>query len=159
MWDIYSMETVPVISFQHGSLFAENKKWGSPRFDSKKVVYNARAESVLERKMFRDSVLRRHIVISAIGFYEWNRLKEKVTFRLSLKEQSIMYMDGLFNKYTNEDRFVILTTGANDSIADVHERMPLLLQYQELEECIQDDTRLEEFLYSQPHGLKREMEF
>lgn len=157
--DIHPTETAPVISFLQGNLFAENKKWGFPGFDSKKVIFNARAESVLEKKMFRESVLRRRIVIPAAGFYEWNRQKEKVTFRSSIKEQPILYMAGFYNKYGNEDHFVILTTGANDSIADVHERMPLLLKYQELEEWIRDEKRLEEFLHSEPHGLKREMEF
>lgn len=157
--DIHPTETAPVISFKHGSLFAENKKWGFPGFDSKKVIFNARAESVLEKKLFRDSVLRRRIVIPAAGFYEWNRQKEKVTFKSSLKEQPMLYMAGFYNKYGSEDRFVILTTGANDSIADVHERMPLLLKYQELEEWIRDDKRLEEFLHSEPHGLKRSMEY
>ncbi|MBR2037766.1 MAG: SOS response-associated peptidase family protein [Lachnospiraceae bacterium] len=157
--DIHPSEKAPVISYHQGSLLAEDKKWGFPGFDSRKVIFNARAESVLEKKMFRDSVLKRRIVIPAAGFYEWNRKKEKVTFTSAVKEQPILYMAGFYNKYDNEDRFVILTTGANDSMADVHERMPLLLKHQELEEWLQDDRRLEEFLHSEPHGLKRKMEY
>ena len=70
-----------------------------------------------------------------------------------------MYMAGFYNKYGNEDRFVILTTGANGSMADVHERMPLLLKNHEMEEWLRDDKRLEEFLHSEPHGLKRKLEY
>lgn len=157
--DIHPTEKAPVISYQKGNLLAEDKKWGFPGFDSRKVIFNARAGSVLEKKMFRDSVLRRRIVIPAAGFYEWNRKKEKVTFTSAVKEQPILYMAGFYNRYGNEDRFVILTTGANDSMADVHERMPLLLKYQELEEWLRDGSRLEEFLHSEPHGLKRKMEY
>lgn len=157
--DIHPTEFAPVISYHQGSIFAADKKWGFPGFDSGKVIFNARAESVLEKKMFRESVLRRRLVIPAAGFYEWNRKKEKVTFTSAVKEQPILYMAGFYKKYGNEDRFVILTTGANDSMADVHERMPLLLKSQELEEWLRDDTRLEEFLHSEPHGLKRRMEY
>ena len=159
MGDIHPTETAPVISYQKGSLLAAEKTWGFPGFDSGKVIFNARAESVLEKKMFRDSVLRRRIVIPAAGFYEWNRKKEKVTFTSAVEEQPILYMAGFYNKYGSEDRFVILTTGANDSMADVHERMPLLLKTKELEEWLKDDRRLEAFLYSEPHGLKRRMEY
>ena len=157
--DIHPTEPAPVISYQQGSLFVADKKWGFPGFDSGKVIFNARAESVLEKKTFREGVLKRRLVIPAAGFYEWNRKKEKVTFTSAVKEQSILYMAGFYNKYGNEDRFVILTTGANDSMADVHERMPLLLKRQELEDWLRDDRRLEEFLHSEPHGLQRKMEY
>ena len=157
--DIHPTENAPVISYHQGGMIAVDKKWGFPGFDSGKVIFNARAESALEKKMFRESVLRRRLIIPAAGFYEWNRKKEKVTFTSAVKEQPILYMAGFYNKYGNEDRFVILTTGANDSMVDVHERMPLLLKHQELEEWLRDDRRVEEFLHSKPHGLKRKTEY
>lgn len=157
--DIYPTEYAPVISCKQGSMFLADKKWGFPGFNSSKVIFNARAESALEKKMFRESMLQRRLVIPAAGFYEWNRKKEKVTFTSAMKEQPILYMAGFYNKYGDEDRFVILTTGANDSMVDVHERMPLLLKHQELEEWLRDDRRLEEFLHSEPHGLKRAMDY
>ena len=157
--DIHPTESAPVISYQQGGMFLADKKWGFPGFDSGKVIFNARAESVLEKKMFRESVLKRRLVIPAAGFYEWNQKKEKVTFTSAVQEQPVLYMAGCYNKFGNEERFVILTTGANDSMVDVHERMPLLLKYQELEEWLRDDRRLEDFLHSEPHGLKREMEY
>ena len=44
------------------------------------------------------------------------------------ERQPILYMAGLYNRYQNEDRFVILTTLANESMKPVHDRMPLLLE-------------------------------
>lgn len=157
--DIHPTEKAPVISYQQGGMFVADKKWGFSGFDSKKVIFNARSESVLEKKMFRESVLKRRLIIPASGFYEWNRKKEKVTFTSAVEEQPILYMAGFYNRYGNEDRFVILTTGANGSMADVHERMPLLLKSHEMEEWLRDDKRLEEFLHSEPHGLRRKMEY
>ena len=157
--DINPTESAPVIIYQQNHLLAADKKWGFPGFDSGKVIFNARSETVLEKKMFRESVLRRRAVIPASGFYEWNRQKEKVTFTSALTEQPILYMAGFYNRYEDTDRFVILTTVANDSIADVHERMPLLLRQQEVEEWLSDEHMLESFLNSTPHGLKRKMEY
>ena len=157
--DIHHTEMAPDISYRKDDMVIGDKKWGFPGFDSGKVIFNARAESVLEKKMFRESVLRRRLIIPAAGFYEWNRKKEKVTFTSAVKEQPILYMAGFYNRFGEEERFVILTTGSNGSMADVHERMPLLLKHQELEEWLRDDRRLEEFLHNEPHEIKRKMEY
>lgn len=157
--DIHPSEIASVISYKSGSITAEDKKWGFPGFDFGKVIFNARSESALEKKMFRESVMTRRLIIPASGFYEWNRKKEKVTFTSALKEQPILFMAGFYNRFEDGDCFVILITGANGSMADVHERMPLLLKHQELEEWLRDDRRLEEFLHSEPHGLKRQIEY
>ena len=69
-----------VLSSSNNHIVSSVKKWGFPGFQSHKLIINARAESALERKMFRESVLRRRLIIPATGFYEWNPVKEKVTF-------------------------------------------------------------------------------
>lgn len=45
--DIHPTEPAPVISYQQGSLFVANKKWGFPGFDSGKVIINAQVASAL----------------------------------------------------------------------------------------------------------------
>ena len=56
-------------------------KWGYPGINGSGVIINARAESVREKKMFRDGIRRRRAVIPARYFYEWSRNKEKNIFR------------------------------------------------------------------------------
>ena len=45
-------------------------------------------------------------------------------------------MAGIYNEFKDENRFVILTTGANHSIADVHNRMPVILTERNVEDWI-----------------------
>ena len=78
--DIHPTERAAVIFACENGMIADIKRWGFPSFEKKKVLINARTETVLERKMFRESVLSRRIIIPAAGFYEWNSKKEKVTF-------------------------------------------------------------------------------
>ena len=160
--DIYPTERAAVISAGENGMIADMKRWGFSGFEKKKVLINARAETVLERKMFRDSVMHRRIIIPAAGFYEWNPQKEKVTFTAAdavSDRTSLLFMAGFYNRFKGEERFIILTTGANESMRDVHDRMPLILERDELETWLYEDGKLEEMLRKEPRRLHREMEY
>ncbi len=92
-----------------------------------KMIYRADGKV---KKTFRDSVEHRRIVIPAAWFYEWNRKKEKNIFYR--KEQPVLFMAGIYKRYQGEERFVILTTKANASMEPVHDRMPLILEENEI---------------------------
>lgn len=110
--------------------------WGFPRFDGKGVVINARAETALDKPMFRKPLLERRCVIPTTGFYEWDREKRKYLFRLP--DSSALYLAGFWNSFREEDRFIILTTAPNDTIINVHDRMPVLLPPAEVELWLRD---------------------
>ena len=59
---------------------AEEMLWGFPRFEGNGLIINARAETALERRTFRESVRRRRCVVPARGFYEWNAVREKFSY-------------------------------------------------------------------------------
>lgn len=136
--DVYPTNQVPVVYSKQESLFCDNIIWGFPNFKNKGVIINARSETVKEKRTFSDSVLHRRCIIPATGFYEWDKAKNKVTFRR--KDNHILFMGGIWRAYEEEKRFVILTTNANASVSMVHERMPLILEQSELENWIFDDT-------------------
>ena len=115
---------------------AERMAWGFPRFDGKGLIINARAESVRERPAFWDSVQQRRCVIFARGFYEWNRSREK--FSYEREDAPVLFMAGCFSRWEDGGHFVIITTAANSSVALVHDRMPLILEPEEVKQWIQD---------------------
>lgn len=139
------------------AMTAEEMRWGFPLPSTKQLVINARAESALERKMFSESLLRRRCIIPAKHFYEWDREKTKNTF--SLEHDPVIFMAGFFNRFQDEDRFVILTTGANASMSPVHDRMPLILPKQEIEDWIYEDDMVRDFLGKASPELMRSVEF
>ena len=55
----------------------------------------------------------------------WDNQKGKYHFRLPGQDR--LYLAGLWNTFQGEERFVILTTVPNDTIINVHDRMPVLL--------------------------------
>ena len=58
---------------------------------------------------------------------------------LNLPNDNTLYMAGIFNEFNGENKFVILTTTANMSIADVHDRMPVILQKSMVEDWVKSE--------------------
>ena len=155
--DVFPAQNATIIKGQEHHLAAEQMRWGFPGFEKGKLLINARAESALERPTFRESVQDRRCIIPARGFYEWNKSKEKFTFER--KETPVLFMAGCYNWYEGQERFVILTTEANPSVASVHNRMPLILEPEELKDWVLDDQATESLLHKTPVLLEQRAEY
>lgn len=155
--DILPSRQAAVITGLGHPLAAARMAWGFLKFDGKGLVINARAESALEKRSFRESVLHRRCVIPARGFYEWNKEKEKFTFERP--DRDVLFMAGCFCPFDGQDRFVILTTAANPSVSPVHSRMPLILERDELTAWVRDDTAAARLLEKAPVMLTRKTEY
>ena len=151
--DIHPSENAVVLTGRKPAVAAEIMQWGFPQYQRKGLLINARSETVLEKRMFRDSVLHRRCIIPAKQFYEWNPSGEKVTF--SGRDTSVIYMAGFYNHFQETDHFIILTTAANASVENVHDRMPLLLERSELEDWIYDEGFLDYALHKQQPLLRQ----
>lgn len=155
--DVFPAQNATIIKGQEHHLAAEQMRWGFPGFEKGKLLINARAESALERRAFRDSIQNRRCIIPARGFYEWNKSKEK--FSYERKDAPILFMAGCYNKYQDQERFVILTTEANPSVAPVHNRMPLIVELEELKDWVLDDRATEYLLHKTPVMLTSKAEY
>ena len=155
--DIRPSEIAPVIAANHNDLCCRWQRWGFPGFNGKQLIFNARSESALEKKLFKESVEHRRVVVPATWFYEWNKNKEKNIFYR--EKQPVLYMAGFYNYYQNEDRFVILTTAANESMKPIHDRMPLLLERDEIEQWLFEDSLTESLLHRKPTLLERRADY
>ncbi|MCI5648694.1 MAG: SOS response-associated peptidase [Fusicatenibacter sp.] len=155
--DICPSSHAAVLTGKKPQLTAEEMIWGFPNDQRKGLLINARAESVLEKRTFRDSVLHRRCIIPARQFYEWDSDRNRVTF--SREDSSVLFMAGCYQMFQNQERFVILTTQANVSVEKVHDRMPVILEPKELEDWIYDDEYLEFALRKTPVLLKHDQEY
>jgi putative SOS response-associated peptidase YedK len=93
---------------------------------------NARAETLLERPMFRGSVARGRCSLPADGFYEWASppgQKTKQPMHMRLKGGGLFGFAGLHTQDADgEPTRVIITTAANELLASFHVRMPVILE-------------------------------
>ncbi|MCI8455450.1 MAG: SOS response-associated peptidase [Lachnospiraceae bacterium] len=150
-------KAAPILSESNGSIQCVWQYWGFPGYREKQLIFNARCESALEKPLFRDCVRSRRVVIPAARFYEWNPGKEKNSFQR--KDKSVLFMAGLSRRYEDGEHFVILTTAANMSMEPVHDRMPLILEREEIETWIWDGTKTEDILHKIPCLLERRSDY
>ena len=104
--DVYPSAKAPVIlagSEQSDQLTAGEFTWGFPSYSNKGVIFNARSETALEKKTFRESVKQRRCIIPATGFYEWSEQKDKYFFRAP--DRHVLLFAGFYRHYEDGDRF------------------------------------------------------
>lgn len=123
--EIYPTNTVPIIISSGDAIKPVPCVWGFPQYSGSGVIINARAETVTEKRMFSDSLYYRRCIVPSTGFYEWDKQKQKYFFRLP--GENMLFMAGLYRDFDVGRRLVILTTSANASMRDVHDRMPVIL--------------------------------
>ena len=98
-----------------------------------KPQMNARSETAAEKPMFRGAFKTHRCLVIADGFYEWQRTGgPKVPYRITLTDGQPFAMAGLWSEMATPDgdsliTFAVLTTDANERMAEIHTRMPVIL--------------------------------
>lgn len=93
-------------------------------------LINARSETVAEREAFADAWANRPCVIPSSGFYEWQDRRDgpNQPYRIYRPNDPAFALAGIWQPQEETDRFTILTTDANEDLAGIHDRMPVVLR-------------------------------
>ena len=108
--------------------------WWNKPLKQLPASFNARAETVVDRPMFRDAFRRHRCIIPASGYYEWiARPDGKQPYFISAADGGVVSFAGLWDRWKNPEtgeRVVsctIIVTDANALTRPIHDRMPVLL--------------------------------
>jgi putative SOS response-associated peptidase YedK len=103
-------------------------------------TFNARAETVAEKPMFRSAFKRSRCLIPASGYYEWqNTPTGKQPYYYTARDGSPLTFAGLWDEWKDIETgeplksCIIIITNANELASKVHNRMPVLLSPDEFE--------------------------
>ena len=112
-------------------------RWGLiPSWSSEpKGFINARAETLDVKPSFSESFQRRRCLIPADGFYEWERnRKSKQPYFFQMSDETPFAFAGIWDVWTKNGASIIscsiITTRANQLLAPIHDRMPVILPLQ-----------------------------
>lgn len=141
----------PVLVSADGEIRSKLQKWGYQLPHS--LVINARAESEAEKPLFRESIVSKRCVIPSTGFFEWDSQKRKYLF--TLPGEDALYMAGLYMFRDGIPCYCILTTAANDSMREVHHRMPLVLLKEQVAPWLKQPEVTGDFLHMTPPPLAK----
>lgn len=114
-------------------------------------LINARAETVIEKPSFRTAFKKRRCLIVATGFFEWHQNESgKMPYRICHEDNSVFAFAGLWEHWDKEAQSIysctILTTVANDLLAPVHSRMPVILKPESYQPWLSTQTKPDELL-------------
>jgi putative SOS response-associated peptidase YedK len=138
-YNIAPSQLVPVLLAEggvHMALF----QWGliphwakDPSVGNRMI--NARGETITEKPSFRRPFMKRRCLVLADGFFEWHEKEKgraKTPYYIRLKSRKPFTFAGVWSSWTSPSGVDVLTctiiTGeANELIAKIHQRMPVIV--------------------------------
>jgi len=149
-YNVCPTQTVDAMVLQDGKLKLTPMRWGlipswwkQPLKEFRLATFNARADSVSTKPMFRSAWKRNRCVIPASGYYEWHTEPDgKQPHYFSRSDGGIIGIAGLWDEWKNietgEPVFScsMIITEANSFVAPVHDRMPVILESNQLEDWL-----------------------
>lgn len=141
-YNLAPTQNIPVLRVDpEGARQVVPLRWGLVPFWAKDSsignrMINARAETVAEKPAFRRAFAGRRCLVLASGFYEWQRIGErKQPFYITREDGDPFAMAGLWESWRDRaapdsdplETCTIVTTGPNALMAQIHSRMPVIL--------------------------------
>ena len=129
-------------------------RWGLVPFWAKEVgigsrMINARAETLASKPSFRNAFKKRRCLVPTDGYFEWKKKgKTKQPFYIRKADRTPFAMAGLWEswhpgKADAVETFTIITTEANDAMANIHDRMPVIVAPDHYEMWLDPDFEAE----------------
>ncbi len=152
--EIRPTDIAPVIaSNRRGEQSAFPMKWGFTLPNGKAPVVNARVESAATKPLFKEAWQKRRCIIPASWYYEWEhfplpdgKTKTGDRFLIRPKEERLTWLCGIYSFENDLPVFAVLTGPPSETVAGIHDRMPLILPETKIKEWIYPETRPEELL-------------
>ena len=129
-------------------------RWGLVPFWAKDPsignrMINARSETVAEKPSFRNAYKKRRCLILADGFYEWRKEGDgKTPYYISLADGSPFAFAGIWENWNSKESdeslqsTAIITAAASDFMAQLHQRMPVVVRPEQADRWLAGDVEL-----------------
>ena len=143
--EISPTDIVPVIASNRSRQRAVfPMKWG---FTGKTLLMNARVETAAVKPTFREAWKSHRCIVPASYYFEWEHLidqngKKKTgdKYAIQPQEDNTTWLCGLYRFENNYPFFVILTREPGEQIRFIHDRMPLILPENLVNDWINPDA-------------------
>jgi putative SOS response-associated peptidase YedK len=134
-YNVALTNTMPVVAFAEHRPAVRAMRWGlilsGERAGTKpRLLSNARSETAATLSAFRKGVASRRCLVPANGFYEWKAVGAvKLPYLFTLADDEPFAFAGIWDPGFGDipETFCILTTEPNRLVAEVHNRMPVIL--------------------------------
>jgi putative SOS response-associated peptidase YedK len=140
-YNVAPTTNIPVLIKKDVNIHLKSFQWGYKPFENfKNSIINVRSETMNEKPIFKNSVQKNRCIIIASGFYEWDRSKHaKQPYYIKPKKDKLMLFAGIYTKPSNVtygETCAIITMKANSTINVIHDRMPIILAKNQINEWL-----------------------
>ncbi len=143
--EIYPTDFAPVITKREKGFYFENLKWGFNKWNDSGLIINARCETVKIKSTFSSLIKSGRCVVPAGEFFEWKKLeKGKKKHFVKDKNDNILFMAGLYRDTIEGKEFVIITKNAIGEMKNIHDRMPVILRVNQIEDWLSGKLQAED---------------
>jgi putative SOS response-associated peptidase YedK len=155
-WNGAPSQELLVIRRNHdtGKVSLDPLRWGLIPYWSKdpkggRKPINAKFETVDKLPMFRDAYRRRRCILPVDGFFEWKAIKgqnAKQPYAIGMKDGQPFGIGGIWENWKDPASgewirtFAVITTDANELVAEIHDRMPLILSPTDYTRWLSDEA-------------------
>lgn len=157
-YNVAPTQNVPVV-LDGKTRDVQMMRWGLVPSWAKRIttsLNNARAETITEKPTFKEAFLKRRCLLLATGFYEWKKGNGvAIPYYFSLQKSHPFAFAGVWDEWVppHEDKnealplksCTIITTVPNSLMANIHERMPVMLAGEDMWRWLSDSS-VEELL-------------
>lgn len=145
--EIFPADIVPVVANNRNMMpTAFAMRWGYTLPDGRRII-NARSETAETKPMFADGMRQRRCTVPATHYFEWEKAgKAKTKYAIRPTGSALFYMAGIYRFESGRPVFAILTREPADSIAFIHDRMPVILPHDLVKDWIDPSYRAGEIL-------------
>jgi putative SOS response-associated peptidase YedK len=109
--------------------------WSKSLKEMRLATFNARAESIAEKPMFRTAFKKSRCLIPVSGYYEWQDTPQgKQPHYFTRRDGAVMTIAGIFDEWTDPETkqairsCAMVITTPNKLVAEIHDRMPVILE-------------------------------
>ncbi len=135
--EIYPTDFAPVITKSEKGISFESVKWGFKKWNGSGVIINARCETIAIKSTFSSLIKAGRCVVPAGEFFEWKKLeKGKKKHFVKDRNGNILFMAGLYRDTVEGREFVIITKEATGEMKEIHDRIPVILRVNQIEDWL-----------------------
>jgi len=148
-YNIAPTQNSPIL-IDNGKRIVKPMRWGlipswakDEKFGARMI--NARIETLTEKPSYRNLVSTNRCIVITDGYYEWKKVgNRKVPYYFKNPNGDLFTMAGLYDTWKHPDGYMIpsytiITKDAQQDIATIHNRMPIILPQEHLDEWLKTE--------------------
>lgn len=129
------------LSKKNDEIILEVSNWGIKFKSDSPLIFNSRIETIKEKPYWKGLFDKNKCLVPMTGFYEWKKSgKKKIPYKIFLPDEEIFFVPAVSTNINNEKCISLVTTEPNNFMKDIHHRMPVILNKEQVKDFFDNEV-------------------